>query len=280
MNKVIAAFDGLNLSESTVDYAIYLSKHFQAHVIAAFVEEVIYHKRIDKDEWPQYEPTDWEHIDVVATTEEKTRSAAVKALKRRLDAEGVRYNVRTDKPVALQSILTESHFADMLLIDADENFSSWDTSKPSRFLKNLLADADCPLMIVPREFKPIEKFVFCYDGSPSSVYAIRQFTYLFPASAEHLVEIMMVTDERHTNHFPNHHLLKELLKRKYSVVLQSIIKSEDTAEAMIEHLQTENKNCMVILGAYQRSSFSRWLQQSTADALIATLQMPLFIAHK
>jgi len=217
---------------------------------------------------------------VATQTEEKTRAASVKALQRRFDLEGVRYNIRTDKPIALQSLITESHFADMLLIDGDESFSNWDTSKPSRFLRSLLADTDCPLMIVPREFSPIEKFVFCYDGSPSSVYAIRQFTYLFPESAERQVEIMMVTDERHTNHFPNHHLLKELLKRKYNVVLQSIIKSSDTVNAMMDHLQTENKHCMVILGAYQRSSFSRWLYQSTADTLIAGLNMPLFIAHK
>jgi hypothetical protein len=280
MNKVIAALDGLNVSESTIDYGVYLSKHFKAHIVAAFLEEIIYHKRSDKDAWPDYEETDWTHMDVLTKSEEAIRSAAVKTLQRKFDAEGVRYNVRTDKPLALQAVITESHFADMLLVDANENFSNWDTSKPSRFLKNLLAEADCPIMIVPGTFKPIEKFVFCYDGSPSSVYAIRQFTYLFPESAEHQLEIMMVTDERHTNHFPNHHLLKELLKRKYSVVLQSIIKSEDSAEAMVEHLQTENKNCMVILGAYQRSSFSRWLHQSIADTLISALDMPLFIAHK
>jgi len=280
MNKVIAALDGLNLSESTLDYAVYLSKHFEAHIVATFLEEILYHKKLEKDQWANYESTDWDQMQVVTQTEEKTRSASVRLLQRKFDSEGVRYNIRTDKPVAIQSLIAKSHFADMLLIDGDETFSSWDTSKPSRFMRNLLADSDCPLMIVPREFKPIEKFVFCYDGSPSSVFAIRQFTYLFPQSADHQVEIMMVTDEKHTNHFPNHNLLKELLKRKYTVVLQSIIKSDETIDGMLEYLQTEKKSCMVILGAYQRSSFSRWLHQSVADSLIASLDLPLFIAHK
>jgi hypothetical protein len=90
----------------------------------------------------------------------------------------------------------------------------------------------------------------------------------------------MITDEKHNNHLPNHHLLKELLKRKYDMVLQSIIKSSNVEDAMVKHMKTENKNCMLVLGAYQCSFFSRWLYQSLADLLITELDIPIFIAHK
>jgi hypothetical protein len=192
----------------------------------------------------------------------------------------VHYNIHGNKVFALDSLLNESYYADMVLIDAEESFSNLDTSKPSHFLRNLLSGADCPVMVVPAEFKPIERFVFAYDGSPPSVYAIKQFSYLFRYSGNQQVEIFIISDDKHTNHLPNHHLLKELLKRKYPYVLQSIIKSSHTGEAFVDHMKTEKKNCLLVLGAYQRSSFSRWLYQSIADLLISELEIPLFVAHK
>ena len=135
-------------------------------------------------------------------------------------------------------------------------------------------------MVVPWKFKPIEKFVFAYDGSPASIYAIKQFSYLFPVIQNTDVEILMVTDDKHSNHFPHQHLLKELLKQKYQTVLQAVIKSIDVENSIIDHVSKESKNCMLILGAYQRSAFSRWLYQSVADALISELDAPIFVAHK
>jgi nucleotide-binding universal stress UspA family protein len=280
MNKVIAAFDGLKISDSTIAYSIYLSKYFSAHIVAAFLADIVYHGREENGFGQPYEENDWTGIETYIKKEELIRKEAIKKVQQRLDAEGVHYNIHRDEQIAIQSLIKESHFADMILIDCNESFSTWDKSKPSRFIRNLLADADCPLMIVPKEAKPIEKFVFAYDGSPASVYAIRHFTYLFHVLPTQQVEIMMVTTEEHSTHFPEHELLKELLKRRYKVVAQSLIRSEYPADAMADYFLSEKKNCMVVLGAYQRSSFSRWLQQSTADILIEKLEIPLFIAHK
>jgi nucleotide-binding universal stress UspA family protein len=177
-------------------------------------------------------------------------------------------------------LIKESHYADLILIDENESFSNSDSSKPSQFIRSVLSDVDCPVMVVPTEFKQVEKFVFAYDGSPSSVYAIRQFGYLFPHTQNQQLEILMISNDKHTNNLPDQHLLKELLKRKYTSVIHTIIKSNNTQEALIHHLESEEKNCMLILGAYQRSSFSRWLNQSIADILISELEIPLFIAHK
>ena len=39
MKKIIAAFDGLRFSESTLEYAIYLSKQYNAHIVGVFLSE-------------------------------------------------------------------------------------------------------------------------------------------------------------------------------------------------------------------------------------------------
>ncbi|MDB5246683.1 MAG: universal stress protein [Segetibacter sp.] len=279
MNKVIAAVDALKLSESTIDYATYLAQEFDSHIVAAFLEDMVYHER-PIHTGDAFVITNSLQIDTAIKKEEQTRAASRKKLQAKFNAEGVHYNIHTNKVLALESLIKESHYADLILIDENENFSNCDPSKPSQFIRSVLSDADCPVMVVPREFKQVEKFVFAYDGSPSSVYAIRQFSYLFPDTEKQELEILMITNNNHTNNLPEQHLLKELLKRKYASVIQTIIKSNNTNDALINHLKSENKNCMLILGAYQRSTFSRWLNQSIADVLISELEIPLFIAHK
>lgn len=279
MNKVIAVLDGLKLSESTVDYAVYLAKEFDAHIVAAFLEDITYHARPDTNQ-EEFIVTDWTQMDVLIEKEEQVRATSKAKLKKKFDADGVHHSVHTDKMLALKSLINESYYADLILIDGNEAFSNVDYSKPSRFLKNVLADAHCPVMIVQADWNPIERVVFAYDGSPSSIYAIKQFNYLFKLAPHQQVEILMITDEKHSNHLPNQYLLKELLKRKYATVLQSVIKSSNVEDTLVSHMREENKNSMLVLGAYQRNSFSRWLYQSIADLLITELDIPLFIAHK
>jgi nucleotide-binding universal stress UspA family protein len=278
MNTVIAALDGLKLSESTLDYAIYVAKKFKAHIVAAFLEDETYHLRHHYSEELMF--SNMPNVDTATKTEDQVRIAANKKLQRKFEAESILYNIHSEKKMALRSLLDESYYADMILIDGDESFSNLDASKPSHFIRNLLSGTQCPVMVVPSIFKPVERIVFAYDGSLSSVYAIKQFSYLFPLEANQEVEILMVTDYNHTNQLGHLNLLKELLKRKYTTVIETVLKSNNTDDTFIHHLETEKKNCMIVLGAYQRSSFSRWLYQSIADTLIAELDIPLFVAHK
>ncbi len=279
MNKIIAAFDSLHASDSTMDYAVYLAKEFNAHIVAAFLRDILYHGKAEYGFGQPYEGGDFTGAETALKIEEQVRNNTIEKVKNHFNRLGVPYSTHHDPAIAIQSLISESHFADMILVDADDNFSGWDKTKPSHFLKNLLADADCPIMVVPKYFKPIEKVVFAYDGSSSSMYAMRLFTYLFPKIVSQQIEIVLISHDQHSNHLPEHQLLKELLKRKYPVILQSIVKSEDTTDALAMYLQTQTANCMAVLGSYQRSALSRWLHQSTADALIAELNIPLFIAH-
>jgi len=74
MNKVIAAFDGLKLSEATLNYAVYLAKEFDAHIVAAFLEDFTYHARPDTNE-AEFILTDWSQMDIVIEKEKRVRSS-------------------------------------------------------------------------------------------------------------------------------------------------------------------------------------------------------------
>src|SRR5919107_3443973 len=111
MNKVIAALDALRLSESTVDYAVYLAKEFDAHIVAAFLEEMVYHAR-PAGEDDRYLLTDWSQMDTVIQKEEELRIGAKNKVKTIFEAAGVHFNIHRDKVFALNSLIEESRYAD------------------------------------------------------------------------------------------------------------------------------------------------------------------------
>jgi len=276
--KIIAALDGLNLSESTIQYSIYLANTLPAHIVAAMLEDISYHALSEDENGSSY--LKWSDVEVVERKDKLLQNGAMKRVKYQLETNAVEYTIHNDKFIAIDALLRESHYADLIIIDGDERFANGRFTKPAGFIKTLLAYSGCPVIVLPNSFAPIDKIVFCYDGTPSSVYAIRQFSYLFPSVDDREIEILMITDDLHSNHLPNRSYLKELLKLKYEVVLQTVIKSDKPGDALIAQMQNQSTNCLLVLGSYQRNTLSRFLRHSLADSLIRKLGVPLFITHK
>ncbi|HEU4471175.1 MAG TPA: universal stress protein, partial [Flavisolibacter sp.] len=72
-------------------------------------------------------------------------------------------------------------------------------------------------------------------------------------------------------------LIREFVERHFPAANYIVLKG--LAETKIAgHLQ-QQRNPLVVLGAYRRSRFSRMFHPSMADHLMRHLQQPLFIAH-
>jgi hypothetical protein len=69
-------------------------------------------------------------------------------------------------------LIEESRFADLLIIDAETSFNRGLEANPTRFVKEILQHAECPVVISPVSFEGLDEIIFAYDGSASSVYAI------------------------------------------------------------------------------------------------------------
>jgi nucleotide-binding universal stress UspA family protein len=282
MNKILAVFDGLKLSQSTADYAIFMAKQFNAHIVAVFLQDIAYRSEpIGVDIWwPYYTETDMDRLKTIEQKDVKTRAASVVKLTTLFERNGVHFTIHQNKYLAFTALLNESHFADLIVIEETAAFSNYDKKIPSRFVKDLLHDADCPVMLLPKKFRLPEKIVFAYDGSPSSVYAIRQFSYIFPQLNSLAAEIIYITLEKNSTHLPETHLIHELLKRKYPEVKQQVIRQDGDGQALLSYLAKETASCIVVMGAYKRSALSMLLHRSEADILIKELELPLFIAHR
>ncbi|MGV3657983.1 MAG: universal stress protein, partial [Chitinophagaceae bacterium] len=137
----------------------------------------------------------------------------------------------------------------------------------------------CPVMVTTTVYKPVEKLYFLYDGEPSSVYAIKMFDYLMHLYRHLPAEVVSIKRKKDSMHVPDNRLMKEFMKRHFPNAEYTVLKGEPE-EVVINYLSDQRTNALVVLGAYQRSTVSRWFRASLADYLIKELRLPLFIAHK
>jgi nucleotide-binding universal stress UspA family protein len=278
MKKIIAAFDGLKYSESTQEYAIQVARQTSSHLVGVFLDDgqytsyKIYDLVYEKGGLVGAAKRKWDKKD------EKTRAAAVKNFETACRNAGIEYTLHRDRSVAIQELLHESIYADLLIVDSTETLSHHPEKIPTEFIRHLLTHVQCPVLLVPHKFKPITKLTLLYDGEPSSVHAIKMFSYTLPALKTYPSEVISVNPASQSLHIPDNKLMKEFMKRHFPKAFYTVLKGLAEPE-IVSYLKKEKESSLVILGAYHRGMVSRWFRASMADVLMRELKLPLFIAH-
>ena len=215
MKKFIAAFDGLKFCESTLDYAIFLAKNAGAHLVGVFLEDFTRHSYTIAD-ITKYEGEDFDHhMHDLNLKDKEERNESVGIFEEACQNAGINYTIHRDRDVAIHELLHESVYADLLIINEDETLTRYEEPAPTRFIRDLLNDVQCPVVIVPSNYLPVDKIIMLYDGEPSSVYAVRMFSYLFDSLKEFDTQILTVKAKEESLHVPDNRLMKEFIKRHY-----------------------------------------------------------------
>lgn len=278
MKKFVAVFDGFNMSKSTLNYAIQMSQIADAHLVGVFLDEFVYRSYNVIEVMEKH--YDYEKaIKELDAKDKLKRDNAALQFQKACSKAGIHFSIHRDKGIALYELKRESMFADLIVINELETFTKNKQPSPTRFMKDLLADVQCPVMVVPNSFKPVEKIVLLYDGGPSSLFAIKIFSYLFGNFADLPVEVFTVKNQyKATGRVPENKLMREFIRRHFPKSSFIVVKG-NAEDQIVAHLRDLLENELVVLGAYRRSEISRWFKNSMADVLMSELDTPLFIAH-
>jgi len=192
------------------------------------------------------------------------------------ERQGVHVSVHENPHEPLEQILAESRYADLMIIGSDLAFEPSDEKKPSAFLKDVLCAVECPVMIAPAYFEGVEEIVFAYDGNAAAVHAIKQFSYLLPELEDCRLTIVQVIGENEPEDADTSKLAR-LVSSHYSNAHFKKLYGRPNSE-LFAFLANKQKT-LVVMGSYGRNAFSNMLTPSTADPLIRSLNLPVFIAH-
>ncbi len=274
MKKILLVFDGSNFSEAAFEFARRLNELHPILLTCAFLPHT---------ELMQL----WSYADAAASSlfmpAAKENEAAqlqehIEHFTKQCKAANIDYRVHKDYfDFSLSELIKESRFADLVILGNETFYENNDTGISKSHLTDVLHDAKCPVLLVPENFKFPESIILSFDGSDDSIYAIKQFTYLFPELTDRET-ILVYASEVPDAALPEKNLTEELLSIHFSNL--SFYTLEANPGEYFGTWLSEKKSTMLVSGSYGRSRLSALFRKSFAASIIEARQLPIFIAHR
>ena len=183
----------------------------------------------------------------------------------------------SDEETLLDELLDNTAFSDLILADARMNLPDFLYAPLNISMKDLLTDAHCPLLLLRENSQPTERVVLAYDGHYSSIYAIKQFSYLFPELRA--VPTFLLEISSREGKLDHQDYLKDWLPRHFENVVVEVLPGK-ASEILPAFINRQTGPTMVVMGAYGRTAVSRLFRQSLANAVIEKTASSLFITHE
>jgi hypothetical protein len=189
----------------------------------------------------------------------------------------IRYHVHEYEGQWDKHLLTkESRFADLILLSGELFYGDVYLPQPNVFLQEALQGAECPVFVIPEDYVKCEHLFMAYDGSTESVFAIKQFAYLFPQYTDLPAEVVYVKEES-SDHIPDMEHLRHYTQLHFACMGFSKLHSQ--AAYYFANWIAEHEHVMLVAGSYGRSPFSYLAKRSFAEIVIKEHKIPVFIAH-
>jgi nucleotide-binding universal stress UspA family protein len=275
MKKVLLAFDGHHFSEGALEFARQLNAKSPLLLTGVFLPQVDYSAL-------------WSHSGggkagaVFIPLLEDEDALAVQQNMKRFETycrhNKIEYRLHKDfLNFAIPELKNETRFADLLILGSERFYEQAGTNKPNDYLKEALHGVECPVVVIPEKFDFPAHTILTYDGKEASVYAIKQFAYLFPEFSKNDT-LLIYADKKGKDQLPDQSNIEELAARHYSNL--TLCDLEMDSKAGFAEWLSDKKKAIVVCGSFGGSAFSQLFHKSFAADIIQDHRLPLFIAHK
>lgn len=273
MKKILLAFDGTHFSTGAFEFARKLNEVEAVLVTGAFL--------------PQAQAANlWSYADgmsgpmfipLVEGKDTELIKANIAKFEMLCQKHGMEYRVHEDDfDFALPELKEETRFADLLIIGSEVFYKNLG-GKLNEYLQDVLHGSECPVLVVPETYDFPETIILSYDGTGSSVYAIKQFAYLFPEMSKKPA-LLVYAREDGKNEFPKQSNIEELTARHYSDL--TMMKLDMPPKKFFGTWMGNRKGTLLVSGAFGRSGVSQLIKKSFIYDVIADHHLPVFITHR
>jgi nucleotide-binding universal stress UspA family protein len=277
MKKIILAFDGTHFSEGAFEFARRLNELQPLLLTGVFL--------------PQAELANmWSYasyaggvagnafIPLVEEADAEIVKRNIERFEKLCQHNGIDYRVHKDfYGLAIPELKKESRYADLLILGSEAFYASPGTQPLSDYLQDALHDVACPVLLVPEQFEFPESIILSYDGSEDSVFAIKQFAYLFPELSNRETVLVYASEDEDSD-FPDKIQMEELVARHFSDL--TLFKLDANPKKYFDTWMMDKKTAMLVSGSYGRSGISRLFKKSFIKEILAGHRLPVFIAHQ
>jgi hypothetical protein len=273
MKKILLAFDSVHFSEGSFNFARQLNDLHSVLLVGVFVPQLSY-----ANLWSYAEGTAGAtYVPLLEADDSDAIEKNIRRFEELCRKNFIPYKVHKDfYDFALPELKKETRFADLLVISSETFYQNIGEGDQGEYIREAVHSAECPVIIVPEHFTFPKINILAYDGSPSSVYAIKQFAYLFPELCNQQTQVVYCSEE--LDKIPDQGQIEELVKQHFFDA--SFLKLDINPKKYFKTWASENRNALMISGAFGRSAVSELFHKSFIADVILEHKLPVFIAHK
>jgi hypothetical protein len=275
MKKVILAFDGSQFSEGAFAFANRMNKEQPILLIGIFLPQIDY-----ANLWSFANGSAGGlFVPLVEDEEAEVTEKNMQRFQKLCAVNNIDNRVHKDFfNFTLPELKKETRFADLVILGSESFYRNFTNEEPNQYLRDALHTAECPVVIVPEQFNYPETNILAFDGSASSVYAIKQFAYLFPDLCKNKTLLIYAGNKEEGVQFPEESYIEELTARHFSDL--TLFKLDFNPRKYFSTWIGDKKNAILVTGAFGRSFFSQLFRPSFVSDVINAHKIPVFITHR
>lgn len=274
MERILVLVDQSGLDRETMRFACYIANLTQSKLTGLFYNPEMHNQLHSSSVIKGHQHADEQSY---KTTQHFHLAELKTAFTRFCDNHQILTKFETIEVERLEDVYLQSRFADLLILTPDYGAKPDESALASDNVLNVLKHAECPVFIAPLTAKEPSEIVFTYDGSSSSVFAIKQFTQLFPELNELPVTLLEVKPD-YSSEVDFRENIDEYLKTHYRFVNHLVLKGNPEDELFSFLL--DKKQMYIVMGAFGKHFMHSILHRSTATLLLKTTALPVFVSHK
>jgi nucleotide-binding universal stress UspA family protein len=273
MKKVLLAFEGTHFSEGAFEFARRLNELKPILLTGVFLPQTEL-----ANVWSYADGVGTTFIPMIETDEAEEVHKNIARFEKLCIGNNIDFRVHKDfYDLALPELKKESRFADLLILGTEVFYENLGKNSPNVYLQDALHDMACPVLLVPEKFDFPESLILAYDGSEDSVFAIKQFAYLFPELVKRKTLLVYANDDAEKD-FPDKMQMEELVARHFPDL--TLFKLDLNPKKYFSSWVTDHKSALLVSGSFGRSGVSQLFKRSFVKDVISDHRVPVFIAHQ
>jgi nucleotide-binding universal stress UspA family protein len=273
MKKIILAFDSTNFSEGAFEFARQLNLLHPILLSGIFLPQAAI-----SNLWSYADVGGGPLVPLVEPADATIIKKNIAHFEQLCQQNNIEYRVHKDYfDMVLPQLKKESRYADLLILGSEVFYETIGAHLPNQYLEDAIHDVRCAVLLVPEKYEFPQSIILAYDGSEESVFAIKQFAYLFPELSQKEA-VLVYASEKKEEDFPDKVQIEELVASHFSNLTLTKL-----AINPAKHFCTwvsDKKSALLVSGSYGRSGLSQLFKKSFVKEVIAAHRVPVFIAHK
>lgn len=275
MKKVLVAFDNTHYSAGAMQFILGMHQLAPVSLTGIFLPQIDYSALWSTSAGALSGPM---FVPLAEEADAEQIHANITRFEQFCKENHIRYSVNKDFfDFTLNDFREETKFADLLVIGSEEFYKGMGTDAINAHLQDTLSHSACPVVLIPERFEFPQTNILTYDSSEASIYAIKQFAYLFPELCDRKTLVIYVDEDTDVT-MPAEKKIKDLICRHFDQCAYLTLHME--ARKYLAAWISEQKGGILVSGAFGRSSLSQLFKRSFVYKAITEHQLPVFIAHK